>query len=408
MKIIQIGLDFGTTNTGISARFEDGSITLLKDKGVNMKSFPSEIYFINRDTFFVGAEAQKQAESYKGNGRHIRWIKRSLPKKLDAINIFSKMYLVEDLVAIIIKYAKEKIEKSYSINWDEISLKVGYPVVLGEDNEESEIAKERMNKALRLAGFNNWELVPEPVAVAHFYSNKIENGKKCLIFDCGGGTTDLSFVEYNKNIKNGFKIFGNTGIMRAGREFDKTLFMKSLAPHLGYRMLYNFMGEEMEVPRTIYDTLSNPAEAQRLVSYKHHKHIMLAVNIAKSEEFLNLRFAVDNNQSTYLLGKSEDLKIDLSTNETAQKSISLKSSFNAYSTYDDLDKASIFVQEVIINMINHFCSDKPMPDLVIMTGGMSKHMLIKNLVFNQFKSIPSDSFLYEDTDAIVLGLAAMG
>ncbi len=407
MKIIQIGLDFGTTNTGISARFEDGSITLLKNKDVKMKSFPSEIYFTDRDTLFVGTEAQKQAETYKGNSRHVRWLKRSLPKSMGPIKIFSKSYLIEELVSIIIKHAKNKIEESYSINWDDVKLKVGYPVILGDNNEQNEIAKERMSRALQLAGFNKWELVPEPVAVAYFYADKIENHKKCLIFDCGGGTTDLSYVEYDKNVVNGFKILGNMGIMRAGREFDKALFMKSFSPYLGYRKSYCFMGKEIEVPKLMYDILSSSNESQRLSIPRNYKHIMEAVKIGKSNEFLNLQFAVDNNKSTYLLSKSEDLKIDLSTNKTAKIMILLRDKIEVHSTYDDFDEASVFVKEVIVNMINDFCKDKPLPDFVIMTGGMSKHLLIKNIVLSQFKSIPANCFLYENTDAIVLGLAAM-
>lgn len=407
MKIIQIGLDFGTTNTGISARFDDGSVILLKNKEVEMKSFPSEIYFINRDTFFVGTEAQKMADSYKEINRHIRWIKRVLPKKIGPIEIFSKSYLVEELVAIILKHTKEKIEESYDLNWNDVKLKVGYPVILGDNNEQNEIARDRMTKALKIAGFNDWELVSEPVAVAHFYANKIEDGKKCLIFDCGGGTTDLSYVEYSKESIDGFNILGNIGIMRAGREFDKSLFMESLSPYLGYRKLYNFMGEGIEIPRLVYDLLSSPGESQKLLIPRHYKHIETAVKIGKFNEFLNLKFAVDNNKSTYLLGKSENLKIDLSLSDDVKNIISLNNDFEVRSTYNELNKSSIFVQEVIIDMIKNFCVDKPIPDFVIMTGGMSKHRLIKNLVFNQLKLVPGSCFLYENTDAIVLGLATM-
>jgi molecular chaperone DnaK (HSP70) len=404
-KIVQIGLDFGTTNTGIAAQFEDGSIEVLKENEHQLKSFPTEIFFINRDTKFVGLKAQQEASLSGQGGRHIRWIKRALSQELDCVNIFSNTYRIADLVAIILTYAKEQVSMKYDIDWDTVKLKVGYPVVLGENKKEESRAYQRMDDALRLSGFKKWELIPEPVAVAHYYNNKFHEGSTCLIFDCGGGTTDFSYVQYVKGDTSDFNVIGIDGLTTAGGNFDQQLFLRSIAKHLGSGEEYLFMGKHLTVPSHIYQLLSRPQDAPVLKQYKYRKYVDNARKISGKQSFQNLAFAIDNLKSTYLLSKAETMKIGLSQQDSVQEIIELESRITTLANYEEFKQSSYYTLRDIETRLKDFCLNKPTPDFVVMTGGMSKHRIIHSLVSSSIEGVSPTHILREDTDAIVKGLA---
>jgi hypothetical chaperone protein len=404
-KIKKIGIDFGTTNTGVAVQFEDGTVNLLKDTNSNMKTFPSEIYFKNKEEYFVGRDAQEEAAKLHLNGRHLRWLKRLLPRKLPVITIFTNTYEIEDLVAIIIKHAKEKLEQEFEIHWEQVELRVSYPVVLGDNEEQENLAKSRLEEAFKLAGFSSWELIPEPVAVAHFYAKRIHEKSNCLIFDCGGGTTDLSYVTFDNTLDQGFKTLGNGGTTTAGRDFDKALFMKSIAPIIGYGIDYKVLNKDFSIPMAIYTMLISSNETHKVVMPRFYKHITSAiVNSPDQERFNNLKYAVDNNKSIYLLSQAENLKIGLAVRDYVKIRLDLSTKVSVESSYLQFSEASKFVIEKLQKLLISFCADKPIPDFIIMTGGMSNHRIVKNLISEQFPTMPQNCFLYENTDAIVMGL----
>lgn len=405
-KVRQIGLDFGTSNTGICLEYEDGSIeTISSDSTIHReKTFPTEIFFLNRDEYYVGTEARSMAQKNPDSGRHLRWLKKVLPMRIGMVRIFTNQFKISDLVAIILSHAKREIEKTYDVDWQTIKIKVGYPVVLGENEVESELAKSRLIEALDKSNFINYELIPEPVAVAHYYADEIKESSNVLIFDCGAGTTDLSYVNYKED--KSFDILGTSGVMKAGNNFDKALFIKRICPHLGLNMKYSFMQrEEVSIPDTLYEKLSDSTNVFLLQSYKYRKHVERAISISGKPEYKNMAYAINQLKTVYLLGKAEEMKIDLSSKDFVNQEISLASSFIAESTYQDFLEATTFLRDDLVKLLSQFMADKPDPDLIIMTGGMSKHRIIQELVRKQFFNVNPEKILTRSTDAIVLGLA---
>lgn len=404
-KILQIGLDFGTSNTGICAMLEDGSVEMLKDGSAQVKSFPTEIFFLNNDEFYVGSEAAQMAKNHPNTGRHLRWLKRILPKKIGMIRIYSTEYDASDLVAMVLDHAKTEIQNNYDVNWDIVKIKVGYPVVLGDSFREADLAKSRLNQALKKVGFANYELVPEPVAVAHYYSKEITQDTNVLIFDCGGGTTDLSFVQYKSN--GDFDVLDNDGLMKAGNDFDRAVFIKDICPYLGRNLPYAFMrGKELEIADLIYRMLGDTSSAHKLLMPRYLDDVVNAIKVGKKVEYQNMKFAITEQKSVYLLGKAEQLKITLAQNDLATEKISLSTEFTVKTNYKNFLHASMFLREYITKLIKEFMIDKPKPDLVIMTGGMSKHRVISDLVKVEFPDLEDNQILSKDTDAILLGLGA--
>uniref|UniRef100_A0AC34FIN9 Heat shock protein 70 n=1 Tax=Panagrolaimus sp. ES5 TaxID=591445 RepID=A0AC34FIN9_9BILA len=78
-------------------------------------------------------------------------------------------------------------------------------------------------KAAKLAGWNEIELLPEPIAAAfaYFIDRSIPNNSTVLLFDLGGGTLDVCIFKIQNNQ---IQIISNTGDSKlGGRNFDTIL-----------------------------------------------------------------------------------------------------------------------------------------------------------------------------------------
>uniref|UniRef100_A0A914P7Z3 Hypoxia up-regulated protein 1 n=1 Tax=Panagrolaimus davidi TaxID=227884 RepID=A0A914P7Z3_9BILA len=78
-------------------------------------------------------------------------------------------------------------------------------------------------EAAKLAGWDEIELLPEPVAAAFAYFNEqtIPDNSNVLLFDLGGGTLDVCIFKIQNNL---IEIISNTGDSKfGGRDFDTVL-----------------------------------------------------------------------------------------------------------------------------------------------------------------------------------------
>lgn len=82
-------------------------------------------------------------------------------------------------------------------------------------------ARYRTRAAARLAGINVKSLLNEPTAAAISYANEIDIAGKLLIFDWGGGTIDVTLLDYDGKY---FEELSSRGIAAlGGLEFDEAL-----------------------------------------------------------------------------------------------------------------------------------------------------------------------------------------
>lgn len=183
-----LGIDLGTTNS-LAAVWEDGTVRLVAD-GQGQVLFPSVVSFVGEDKLVVGAEAKK----------------RILTHREDTVCSF-KRYMGTDKIYYLGNRAYTPMELSAMV-LERIRRNAEY--FLGEEIEEAVITvpayfndKQRNDtkKAAKIAGLKVERLVNEPSAAALAY--RMERGEEdatLLVFDFGGGTLDLSYVECFDNI----------------------------------------------------------------------------------------------------------------------------------------------------------------------------------------------------------------
>lgn len=231
MNEIVLGIDFGTTTSCVSYyNDESNKFTVISNKNGN-DTTPSSIYFNpDSDEILYGEDADcmfKLKGSKKCN--YFSNIKRIIGKDIFNIihqggkdkeigsffsnNIIQKdcfVYFrnnkhieikVEELVVYYLTYLKDfaltAIYKSKECN-------VNINAIITVPAYYNDLQRSIIKNCFIKCGIDVKRVVDEPTAAALYYNyNYIKDEKKneyqVLVFDCGGGTTDISIVNVDKN-----------------------------------------------------------------------------------------------------------------------------------------------------------------------------------------------------------------
>ncbi|KAG9188814.1 hypothetical protein G6011_07519 [Alternaria panax] len=207
---IVVGIDFGTTYSGVSWAINGiNKIHLISDwpnpKGgnTNFEKVPTIISYadgkpldwgynvdvLGRDPKFQWFKLLLDAKQATGKGL--------VTKSRDLLGTLDKSAedVAADYLRLLWQYTKEHIERIEGATWEKIySLRV----VLTVPAIWSAIAKEKTLRAAKTAGLpDDIELVSEPEAAAlailkeKDQEKKLEVGDSFVVCDCGGGTVDL-------------------------------------------------------------------------------------------------------------------------------------------------------------------------------------------------------------------------
>lgn len=189
----RIGIDLGTTNSLVSY-WRNGELRLLRgNDGSSM--FSSAVCFME-DGILVGNEAKERF--YQDQEHTVTSFKCDMGSDKSYM-IDGKSYTPALLSSMLLKLLKDNIENELGEEIEEAVITV--PAYFN-DRQESDT-----KKAVMLAGLHVERLINEPSAVALYYMfSKYEDNigemddTNLLVFDFGGGTLDLSYVECFENI----------------------------------------------------------------------------------------------------------------------------------------------------------------------------------------------------------------
>jgi molecular chaperone DnaK (HSP70) len=210
-----IGIDFGTCNSS-AAIFDNGNIRLVKEPIHQSYSFPSTIFVKKDGELLVGYAAENSHKS--DPTRYRREFKRDLGTNVPH-QIGDRQFLPENLVTEIFKKIKTESETIVSSTLQKVVVTV--PATYQEHK------RKLMKQAVQGAGFNEVELLEEPVAAALYYakysSGKIQDGDIILVYDLGGGTFDTALIQKQDT---GFKFLGYPkGLEHCGGiDFDRMIY----------------------------------------------------------------------------------------------------------------------------------------------------------------------------------------
>lgn len=285
-----VGMDFGTTNSGLAV-YDGQSIHILPlDPGAaNPRVLRTAMYITNEQSIHIGRPAVDMY--YEHNiGRIVKtrkvwigeievyaedlyyvtdayaWVDVSEPGRL-FLSIKSRLreedhpgaivgqhfYPLEDLIALYLTVVRVRAEQMLERDVREVVL--GRPVHFSADGEHDRLAQGRLLQAAFRAGYEKVYLQYEPVAAAYSYGTTLSEPQNILVFDFGGGTLDITVMHLDPAGQT--EVLSTGGIPVAGDVFDQKLTRAKLPKHFGEGSLYGPRHKAKETPRWIYDAFSN-------------------------------------------------------------------------------------------------------------------------------------------------------
>ena len=204
-----IGIDLGTTNSCVAV-LENGEPQIIANSE-GMRTTPSVVAFTKGGERIVGEPAKRQAVTNADNT--VISIKTHMGTDYK-VNIEGKAYTPQEISAIILQKLKADAE-SY----------LGQPVkeaVITVPAYFTDAQRQATKDAGRIAGLDVKRIINEPTAAALAYGmDKLDQDKKILVFDLGGGTFDVSILEIGDGT---FEVLATAGNNRlGGDDFDKVI-----------------------------------------------------------------------------------------------------------------------------------------------------------------------------------------
>ena len=204
-----IGIDLGTTNSCVAV-LENGEPQIIANNE-GMRTTPSVVAFTKDGERIVGEPAKRQAVTNADNT--VISIKTYMGTDYK-VNIEGKAYTPQEISAITLQKLKADAE-SY----------LGQPVkeaVITVPAYFTDAQRQATKDAGRIAGLEVKRIINEPTAAALAYGmDKLDQDKKILVFDLGGGTFDVSILEIGDGT---FEVLATAGNNRlGGDDFDKVI-----------------------------------------------------------------------------------------------------------------------------------------------------------------------------------------
>lgn len=180
---LAIGIDLGTTNSLIAV-WQDGAAQLIPNKFGEYLT-PSIISMDENKQILVGkpAAARKTSHPYKtaalfkrAMGSNTHW------------HLGEESFNAPELSSLVLRSLKEDAEDYLQQPIKDVVISV--PAYFSDEQ------RKHTRLAAELAGLNAVRLINEPTAAAMAYGLHTQQNSRSLVFDLGGGTFDVTVLEY--------------------------------------------------------------------------------------------------------------------------------------------------------------------------------------------------------------------
>ncbi|SFE41743.1 molecular chaperone DnaK [Peptostreptococcus sp. D1] len=204
-----IGIDLGTTNSCVAVL--EGGEPVIIPNNEGMRTTPSVVAFTKDGERIVGEPAKRQAVT--NAERTITSIKTHMGTDYK-VDIDGKAYTPQEISAIILQKLKADAESYLGEKVTEAVITV--PAYF------TDAQRQATKDAGKIAGLEVKRIINEPTAASLAYGmDKLEQEKKILVFDLGGGTFDVSILEIGDGT---FEVLATAGNNRlGGDDFDKII-----------------------------------------------------------------------------------------------------------------------------------------------------------------------------------------
>jgi len=369
-----IGIDLGTTNSCVSVM--EGKEPTVIPNGEGKRTTPSVIGFLEDGERKVGDPAKRQSITNPKNT--ISSIKRfmgseytEVEKDKDrfsydivrgdnnttCVKINDKLYTPQELSAMVLQKLKQTAEDYLGEEVTDAVITV--PAYFNDSQRQA------TKEAGEISGLNVHRIINEPTAASLAYGvDKKQEDQKIVVFDCGGGTHDVSILDLGDGVFEVLSTDGDTQL--GGDDFDEALIEW---------MVDGFKKDEG------IDLKKDPMALQRLKETSEKAKVELSTS---TETDINLPYiTADKSGPKHLVKKLTRSKFDQLTDELVDRTIKPCQSA--------LDKAGISKNDI---------------DQVILVGGTTRIPSIQKKVEDFFGKEPSKGV--NPDEVVSLGAAIQG
>jgi molecular chaperone DnaK len=207
-----IGIDLGTSNSQAAIVLGGKPTIIPSAEGATIagKMFPSIVAFTKDGQLLVGEPARRQAIS-NPEGTVLR-AKRKIGTDFK-YNIYNKEYTPQQISSFILQKIKRDAEAFLG---EPIKKAVITVPAYFNDNQRT-----ATKDAGKIAGLEVVRLVNEPTAAAMAYGLDKEGDHKILVFDLGGGTLDVTIMEFGEGTFTVLSTSGDTQL--GGTDMDEAI-----------------------------------------------------------------------------------------------------------------------------------------------------------------------------------------
>jgi molecular chaperone DnaK len=200
-----IGIDVGTSNSAAAALIGGKPTIIPSAEGTSLggKAFPSYVAFTKDGQMLVGESAKRQVVSNPEGT--ISSIKRKMGTDYK-VKVLGKEYTPQQITAFILQKIKRDAEAFLGVTIDKAVLTV--PAYFNDNQRTA------TKDAGIIAGLDVVRIINEPTAAALAYGiDKTEKDQRILVFDFGGGTLDVTIMEFSEGV---FEVISTSGDTQLG------------------------------------------------------------------------------------------------------------------------------------------------------------------------------------------------
>ncbi len=276
-----IGIDLGTSNSAAAVLRGGKPVIIPSTEGISLsgKAFPSYVAITADGNKLVGEPARRQAvENPEGT---VSAFKRKMGKR-EEIRLRDRTFTPEQLSAFLLQKIKNDAEAYLG---EPVEKAVVTVPAYFDDNQRS-----ATKDACKIAGLEVVRLVNEPTAAALAYGlDRSDEDLKIAVIDFGGGTLDVTIMEFGKGVFEVKSTSGDTQL--GGTDMNQRIF--------------EHLAEKFKTETGVDLTVDSKASA-RLIE---------AAEVAKIELSANTTTHISLPYITAVGGESKHLDFDLTRTE---------------------------------------------------------------------------------------------
>lgn len=194
-----IGIDLGTSNSAAAVMRGDRPVIIPSAEGptVSGKAFPSFVAITDDGTRLVGEPARRQAVANPEGT--VTAVKRKMGTR-KKIKIRDKTFTPEEVSSFILR--KIKMDAEAFLGEPVTKAVITVPAYFNDNQRQA------TKDAGELAGLEVVRLINEPTAASLAYGiDKLDQELRILVFDLGGGTLDVTIMEFGPDPETGSGLF---------------------------------------------------------------------------------------------------------------------------------------------------------------------------------------------------------